>query len=400
MTRPPARLAVVLSHPVQYYAPWFRWLHATGRIALRVFYLHNPNAGNAHDAEFGRVVKWDVDLLSGYEHEFAPNTARQPGTERFTGLNNPTLTSLLQDWRPDAVLVFGYGWWTQTRLALTWRGAPLILRGDSHLIGRPTGFHPRRFLQRVVTRVVLSRFSAFAAVGAANRRYYLGYGVPAARVFHVPHCVDNAAFATATPLARDDARSWRETLGIPAGHRVVAFVGKFTRKKRPDLLIAAFLKAAPASTTLLLVGDGPMRGELRQQAADSPLIVFAPFQNQSEIPRVFAAIDLLVLPSEGFGETWGLIVNEAMSTGLPCIVSDHVGCREDLVQDNVTGWSFPAGDAAALAHTLTNALDALATRPAALRSAVVARVALYSYQAASDGLLTVLDALSTRSPNR
>ena len=72
-------------------------------------------------------------------------------------------------------------------------------------------------------------------------------------------------------------------------------------------------------------------------------VFFVPFLNQTEIPTAYAAGDVLVLPSFGSGETWGLVVNEAMNLGTPAIVSDHVGCGPDLVIPGETGWVFEAG---------------------------------------------------------
>jgi glycosyltransferase involved in cell wall biosynthesis len=394
------RLAVVCSHPVQYYAPWFRHLARHLRAELRVFYLWQPALAAAPDPEFGRVVRWDVDLLSGYAHEFVENRSARPGTDRFRGLRNPALPARLRAFAPDAVLVFGYGWETQLRLALGWRDCPLILRGDSHLLGRPPGGAARAALRALLLRALFTRFAAFAAVGRANRELYLRHGVPPARIFHVPHCVDNAAFAAA---AADPGagRAWRSELGVPAHHRVVGFVGKFVPKKRPDLLLRAFLRAAPTDTTLLLVGDGPLEAELRALVAGASgaaggCVRFAPFQNQSAMPRALAALDLLVLPSEGPGETWGLVVNEAMAVGVPALVSTHVGCREDLVADDETGWGFPAGDEVALAAALTRALAALSARADSIRAAARARVARYSYDAATIAVQGLLDAVLPR----
>ncbi len=400
MPPPRARLAVVCSHPVQYYAPWFRDLAQNLRAELRVFYLWDAAAPGLADPGFGRPVQWDTDLVSGYDHEFVPNLARHPGTERFAGLHNPALPGRLRAWRPDAVLLFGYGWRTHLSLALAWRDCPLILRGDSHDLARPPAASLRTRLRALALRRLFTRFAAFAVVGEANRRHYLARGVPAARLHHVPHCVDNAAFAARAAAAADSARAWRAGLGIPDGHRVVLFLGKFIPKKRPDLLLRAFARAAPSDTTLLLVGDGPLAPELRALAAGRPAVVLAPFQNQSAIPRVLAAADLLVLPSQGPGETWGLVVNEAMAGGLPCLVSTDVGCRADLVTEDVTGWSFPAGDEPALAATLTRALAALLdpAQAAALRAAALVRVADYSYARATATLQGILDALS--SPRR
>lgn len=384
-----ARLAIVASHPVQYYAPWFRLL-ATRVPEFRVFYLW----GGGHDPGFGREIRWDLDLLSGYDHEFVPNSAARPGTDHFHGLTNPSLPARLRAWRPDAVLVFGYGWHALARLALTWRDCPLVLRGDTHLMGRETTSGWKQRARNLLLPPLLGRYRAFASVGAAHTRFLVEQRVPPSRIFHVPHCVDNERWSAQTEAARADGPALRARLGIPPGNRLVLFAGKFEPKKRPDLLISAFRQAAVPATSLLLVGDGPLAASLQTAAANARDIHFLPFQNQQELPAVFAAADLLVLPSEGPGETWGLIVNEAMAAGIPCIVSDHVGCREDLVVENVTGWSFPHGDADALAARLTTAVDALAQRGESLRRSVRERIAAYDYDTAASALLGALAAIA------
>src|SRR5215212_3627977 len=130
--RPPAmRLGVVLSHPTQYYSPWFRWLAANTALDLRVFYLWEFGVAAQRDRQFGATFKWDVDLLSGYAHEFVPNIARDPGTHHFGGLRNPQLTARLAAWNPSAILLFGYKWSAHLR-TIFWarrRRIPLLFRG-------------------------------------------------------------------------------------------------------------------------------------------------------------------------------------------------------------------------------------------------------------------------------
>jgi len=169
------RLAIVLSHPVQYYSPWFRWLRAHTALEFRVFYLWNFGVSEQHDPQFRTRFQWDIDLLSGYDHEFVPNVARAPGTHHFRGLDNPALTARLAAWQPEALLLFGYNWLSHQR-AFWWarrHGVPLLLRGDSHLLGRGLPSWPHRRL----LGFLFKRFAAFACVGAANRDYFRAFGV-------------------------------------------------------------------------------------------------------------------------------------------------------------------------------------------------------------------------------
>ncbi|HEY1107686.1 MAG TPA: glycosyltransferase family 4 protein [Opitutaceae bacterium] len=397
MSHPP-KLAVVVSHPIQYYAPWFRHIVASGAARLRAFHLWDFGVTTQRDAGFGHALKWDVPLLDGYESEFFPNVSRHPGTDRFLGLRNPALAGRVAAWDPDAVLVFGYGHAALLRFLLTWRRhgrAPLLFRGDSHLIGRP----PPRLRDRIrdsLTRLALGRCAAFLAVGAANRAFFLAHGAPPERVFFAPHCVDNDRFAHDPAGTRAAALAWRAELGIAPERRVFLFAGKLEPKKRPDLLLEAFLAQPRPGATLLFVGHGSLEAEVRARAAGRAEVVFAPFQNQAAMPRTYAAADVLVLPSQGHQETWGLAVNEAMATGLPAIVSDHVGCRADLIDEDETGWSFPAGSASALAQALTMAQARLSDplHRARVAAKVAAKIRDYSYEAATNGLRAALAAIA------
>src|SRR5262249_7622212 len=102
------------------------------------------------------------------------------------------------------------------------------------------------------------------------------------------------------------------------------------------------------------VGSGELLAEAHTLAGELDLpVTFAGFLNQTEISQAYVAADCIVLPSNY--ETWGLVVNEAMASGLPAIVSDRVGCGPDLVEDGRTGFTFPFGDVAALADRLVAA---------------------------------------------
>jgi glycosyltransferase involved in cell wall biosynthesis len=346
-------LAVVSTHPVQYYAPLFRRLAAEPGLAVKVFYLWDFGARERHDPGFGRVLRWDVDLLGGYEHEFVPNASRGPGTHHFWGIDNPTLPARVAELRPDAALLVGYNYASFLRLLVSPRLARcrFLLRGDSHRLVLRRG--PKAALKRLLLALLLKRFAGFPYVGQANRRYYLEHGVAQQKLFFAPHAVDNDRFTAAGAGADGAARAWRRELGIADGRRVVLFAGKFEPVKRPADLIDAFRAAAAPDATLLLVGSGPLEAQLRARAAGLPDVRFAPFQNQSLMPRTLAAADVVALPSAS--ESWGLIINEALCLGRPVIVSDTVGCAEDLVRPGHNGWVFPAGDVAALAAVLREA---------------------------------------------
>jgi glycosyltransferase involved in cell wall biosynthesis len=217
--------------------------------------------------------------------------------------------------------------------------------------------------------------------------------VPASRIFHAPHCVDNNFFRTAAaPYQHPEERAKaRREFGLPSDAFVVLFAGKLEAKKRPLDLVRAMAKLE-AGAALLVVGAGELDQTCREEAQRLGVsVAWAGFLNQSGLGRAYAAADCLVLPSD-WGETWGLVVNEALSTGLPCVVSNRVGCGPDLVRPGVTGEVFPMGNVEALANAIGHVREAK-NAGHDFASACRARVEQYSYLAATTGLVAACESV-------
>jgi glycosyltransferase involved in cell wall biosynthesis len=392
------RLAVVLSHPTQYYSPWFRWLRANTSLHFKVFYLSDIGLQPARDEQFGAHFAWDVDLTSGYDYELVPNASKRPDVLRFNGLKNPELPERLRAWKPDAILLFGYNY--NTHLKLIWwarlHRVPLIFRGDSHLLGRQKLSLVKGFLLQRLYR----RFAAVTYVGNSNSHYFRELGVPNVNLFFAPHAVDAAHFSPDNPRYREQAIALRKKLGLAPSTRVVLFAGKLIRTKQPHVLLETFIQLQPADTALVFIGNGEEKNSLQARAASRPEIAvhFLPFANQSEMPVRYLLSDLFVLPSRSHYETWGLAVNEAMHMGVPCLVSDLVGCQADLVTDRKTGWVFRAGSNEHLRSKLNEALAAIEVNRHVLRAAVLERISNYGYEQASSGLLAALRHVTQPKP--
>src|ERR1700722_663923 len=339
------RLAFIVSHPIQYYAPLHRKLAQRKDLAVKVFFTWHGGEHAQLDLGFQKAVAWDIPLTEGYEFEVVRNTANNPGTHHFFGLRNPSLVECVLAWKPDAVHVTGYAY--QSHLSamrkFSRRGVPVLFRGDSHLLDGGQNIL-RWQIKRALLSKVFSWPAAFLYVGQANREYYRAFGVPEEKLFHCPHSIEVERFAEPEIELESQARAWRRELQIPEDGKVLLFAGKFEDKKRPVPLMEAFLKCAITKTMLVMVGDGDHGDAVRELAARHPnYFRVLPFQNQSKMPIVYRLGDAVVLPS-AYGETWGLAVNEALACGRPALVSDRVGCHADVIRPGFNGEIFRADD--------------------------------------------------------
>ena len=376
-------LAILTTHPIQYQVPLWQALARDSSVPFEVWYLTNHGVEPSYDVEFGKSFSWDLDSLDGYASRFL-RVNDDVDVTRFNRVRlQEPLAKLFRERAVRALWI--QGWQVRAYWQAVWEahacGVPVWLRGESNNLA-PTSVW-KRPIKRSVLGKLFHRISEFLYIGQANRRLYESFGVPAARLHPAPYCVDNDRFARQAASLRSQRAEIRRAWNIPENSWCVLFAGKFIPKKHPfDLITAARnprFQNGGQPIHLLFAGSGVLGDQMRKacqvtfDAENSnsishgavnghgrlPGASFTGFLNQIEISKAFVAADCLVLPSD-HGETWGLIVNEAMASGLPCIASDACGCSEDLIAPVNPALSFRLGDPTALAAALT----ALIERPA------------------------------------
>ncbi len=395
-----ARIAVVASHPVQYQAPFFRRLADRADLTVLFCQRHDPAQESA--AGYGHEFSWDVPLTDGYPHVWLENVAARPGVGHFRGCDTPEIAERITHGRFDACIV--QGWYlksyVQAIAACRRRGVPVLLRGDSQLGTRRALV--TRAMKYVPYRVLLNSVAGHLVVGSANRAYLAHYGVSPSRLFDVPHAVDDQWFAdeARAARARGDCELERAALGIPSDARVAIFVGRLVDMKRPlDFIRAVADPALPSHVWGLIVGSGPLEDEARALVATlGARVRFAGFRNQRALPAMYAAANVLVLPSDA-RETWGLVANEALASGLPIVVSKAAGCAPDLAIGDA-GRSYPVGNVAALASAMGSILNAVDTRPKEVALAVRSLSDAFGCEAAVSGALRAVEVVIGRRQSK
>lgn len=395
----PIRLTTVATHPVQYQAPWFRYIAANcPAIDLTVLYASRPTP-RQQAVEFDTSFEWDTNLFEGYTSRVVRDSMSEAsfGVGSFRALDVPEIGAEVMDTRPDVVLVFGWHSITLVRAVRACRrhGVPVLYRGDTNLLVGPSGW--RRIVWHVRTRALLRLYSAHLAVGRRSREYLLAHGVAPSRVYTSPHAVDNEFFAaSAAPHLSEAGRAVARTAaGLAPGDFAVLFAGKLATCKRVPDVVRAVARLGPHAA-LLVAGSGPEENAVREEARRLGVrVTHMGFMNQSRVAEAYAAADCLVLPSDS--ESWGLVVNEAMATGLPAVVSDRVGCAPDLVASGETGEIFPVGNIGDLAAALGRVRGRGGRQ--AMAPACRERIARYSLERAAGGLVAACQAVARRHPS-
>ncbi|MCL6565880.1 MAG: glycosyltransferase [Acidobacteriia bacterium] len=378
------RLLALATHPTQYGAPGYRWMTAHPRLELTVAYLSLRGAEAAHDPEFGRDVQWDVPLLEGYRWIHLGQYGRLRSLQR--------LWQLVRHGSWDAVAVYtGYrvaAFWVA--LAAAKRSRAAVLFGtDAHTLEPRVGGRWKVPVKRWLWPRLFCLADVVIVPSSGGVALMRALGIPEEKIALTPYAVDNAWWLAQS--ARADRAAVRAAWGVPLEAPVVVFSAKLQPWKRPADLLRAFAACGVESAHLVFAGEGPLRGALEAEARALGVAArthFLGFVNQSQLPAVYTAADLLVLPS-GY-EPFGVVVNEAMLCGCGVVVSDRVGARFDLVREGETGFVFPAGDVDALAGILRRVL---ANRELLRRLGAAARERMRSWSLAenTDAVVAALD---------
>lgn len=332
------KLLILASHPVQYHAPVFRGvsqLLAQSGHECVVAYLSDFSVQGYIDSGFGASLAWDEPLIEGYQYKVLnQNSKKQP--RNFFDLQAPSWDKLLKYESPDRLLVTTLNYQGAVRATVESKlaGIPCTLRVETN--DEAMSRNKLKDISRtLVYKNLYSLFDSAIAIGTLNQQHLIQHGLPPDKIGIAYYCVPNR-FRLLSPRQKLEMRqNLRQKLGFNDDHFVILFCGKLIPKKNPDLLLSALnqlTKAQSKKFGLLYVGSGALEENLQTTAAgmDDTQIHFAGFKNQLELAPYYLAADALVLPSSRQGETWGLVVNEALQAGLPCIVTNTVGCFADF----------------------------------------------------------------------
>lgn len=380
-------LVVIQTHPVQYHAPVYRALEQQFGISVTVIYGSDFSVAGYFDKEFGKTFAWDTDLLSGYTSYFLSRVS-EGGRDSVEKVSSHGLGNKLRKIKPKAVLITGYTsrFHQEVIFQVLKQGCPIFFRAETtdHAI-------KRKPIKTWIRNCALSWFykqcKGLLYIGKRSYEHFKRLQCPDKKLFFSPYCVDMTPFHP-TESDRDQLRLvTRQQIGIPQSHKVFLFSGKLSQRKGPDLFLEVvhrFSSEIRDEITALFMGDGELKQQLEIMAKRlSVKAKFIGFQNQTALSGYYHAADLLVMPSR-HSETWGLVVNEALHHGVPCVVSEAVGCVPDLVEPGATGELFETNCVKSFVQALMRAFSLVGRLE--IRQRCRNKVSGYTVEKAAEGI--------------
>lgn len=349
------KIAVVNTHPVQYFAPLYSFLNKDKDIEITCFYCSNFGLKPSMDKQFKKKIKWDIDLLEGYESIILSDS----NIKGFFSLVNLSLIFKINKNKYDVVWIHGYNYFSLILAFIICRikKIPIMFRGETHLQLKRS--YLREKLHRFFVYFFFKKVDKFLSIGKKNKSYYKSFGIENNKIFDVPYTIDNERYIKFSNEYVNKNYLLKSKLNINNDTKVILFASKFMKRKHPELLVqsAIDLKNSGYDFHLLLIGDGELKEDLEYLVKKNNLknCTFTGFINQSEIPKYYSISDIFVLASEN--EPWGLVVNEAMCAGLPIILNKEVGCSDDLLLDNINGLEIDIKNKSSLTNSLKYLLD-------------------------------------------
>ena len=352
------RVLVLVTHVIPYGSALFRLLSQDPRLDILVAYCSMQGSYAGIDPEFNIEIRWDTPLLDGYSWIYIANRAPRPVLGRFFGLVNPGLWKLIRSQAFDAIVIYtGYmyaSFWIACFAAKSC-GIPVIISSDSSSLHQREGKRWRAKLKPFVLGHVYRYIDVLMAASRPVKELAMELGKPEDEIVIIRSGVDKDTWITR--LKKFDRQTVRTFWSVPPEAPVVLYCAKLQPWKRPLDLLRAFSKANLSGSYLVYAGEGPQRPELEREAKSLGIaerVRILGFVNDSQLPGVYKAADLFVLPSEY--DPCPLVVPEAMFSGLPVVLSDAVVGRLDMIDPGNSGYAYRCGDTDGLAAILRKVL--------------------------------------------
>ena len=342
-------IAYILIIPTPYRTPLLEKIASWGDVKLKVFYC----------GKGGPERNWEIDLQKNIDYsEILQGRKLEIPFLGEKATYNPSIWRELSKGDFDIVMVGGYFHLTML-FAILWswlHNVPYIINSESQLLNRRSGW--KSLIKKILLSPIVKKASAYLPAGKFAGEYLIHYGADPQKIFYFPNTPDVEFFIRESDKYRKEKNKVKKELGIDKEY-VILFVGRLIKVKALFTLLRGFKEAKKRfdNVSLLIVGDGVLRKSLEGFIEKKEIedVHFAGFVSPEELPCYYAISDIFVLPSHY--EPWGVVVNEAMASALPIILSDKVGSRGDLLKEGENGYCFESGNYNELADTMIRMLS-------------------------------------------
>jgi len=337
-------ISIFASHPTQYHAPIFRELSKNKDLIINVYYFYKNGSVKSYDDNFQKSFKWDGSLLKYYKYEFI---VEQKSNNKISNILH-FLSKIKQYIKnSDAVLVFGWNNFYYLSIILyTYISSKiLILLAENNLLKKQNFLIKK--IKRIIIYFFLKFFDYFLSIGTNNKNYYLYHGVKNKKIYQIFYTVDTNFFKNFNSNFAFSKK--KKNFFIKKKNFIFIWVGKFIERKNPIEVIKAIQFLNNNNFHLFMIGSGPLLNSCYQYIKDHSInnIHLVGFKNQNQLKKFYSISNCLVLSSKY--ETWGLVLNEAMSSGLPCIATKSSGAVHDLIRHGSNGYIYNSGSVEQLA---------------------------------------------------
>ena len=329
------KIAIVTTHPIQYQSPLFKEASLLNKFKTDVYFASKHGYQSKYiDKDFKKKFNWNINLLSGYNYFFSIKNDRNINSFflSFKNLNNTLFKT-----KYDAILLFGWNniLYLKAFFLAKLHKIPIILRVETNSSQKINYF--KKIIKYFVLNIFFKYINYFLYIGSLNKKFYLNLGVNNKRLYPAPYSVDNNFFLNKEKINISINKKFKK--------KTILFVGKLIERKNvEEFLNLAKLFKNDHRFNFLVVGDGHQNKLCNEFIINKklPNVKIVGFKNQQELKVIYQKSFLLIVPSKY--ETWGLVINEAMASGLPVICSKNCSSSRDLIINGKTGYVYNLGD--------------------------------------------------------
>lgn len=342
------------THPIQNTKP-YKLLNKHPLFQYLVVYLLKPAMVNTDDEENINHGAFDIDVINGYQNIFLKNQWPFKWGFSFFKLCSFHLVKYVKN--ATVLVIYGHNnasFWIAMLAAKFYRKRIILTTDITYIEANAKSAGWKLKLKPAILRFLYNNCSDGVFVPSTASKLYLENSIKInpSKITITPYVVDEDYISALSN--ETDIKTLRKQLAINDSSFVFIFCAKFIDRKRPMDAIKAFAKLLKnTNSTLLMVGDGPLINEMKVLSVLEGIqnqVLFTGFVKYSQLPKYYTISNCLVFCSDH--EPFGLPVNEALLCGIPVIVSDRIGCRLDLVDENITGWIYKSGDVDELAEKM------------------------------------------------